>query len=248
MAPRARFQRAEGADAQSVVRGVVGDGASNLRAASRAGLRAAAATTCVRLVPRAKGTPRRRHGALSERRAAHPRGGHGLAPPCLPRQELTLVRCSGILTWSRMVDLRGRPVLVIDVGQHQPSDRDAALAALLDSLDAAVASSRNGEVCVIFDLRNYRHAAAAARARSAATRAARAHARSARLRVQRACVRSALVRGGLTRDFACGTPQPRERRLQDCGDHGESAAGAQHASSSFPALLLRRLARRWPDC
>ena len=102
------------------------------------------------------------------------------------------MRLSGILTWSRTVDFRGRPVLVIDVGQHEPSERDAALAALLDSLDAAVASSRNGEVCVVFDVRHYRHAAAAARARSAAMRAARARART------RACVRSALVRGGLT--------------------------------------------------
>jgi hypothetical protein len=58
-----------------------------------------------------------------------------------------------------VLDVTGRPVVAIDVSQHAVSEREAWLAALLDSLDGAIAASRSGELTVLFDLRGYRCAA-----------------------------------------------------------------------------------------
>ena len=46
-------------------------------------------------------------------------------------------------------------MVTIDVGKHDPANRDACLAALLDSLDAAIAASATSELTVLFDVRGY---------------------------------------------------------------------------------------------
>ena len=60
-----------------------------------------------------------------------------------------------LLSWSPRCDVHGRPVVTINVGKHDPSNREACLAALLAVLDAAVAASETSELTVVFDVRGY---------------------------------------------------------------------------------------------
>jgi hypothetical protein len=60
-----------------------------------------------------------------------------------------------MLTWSPRADLRGRPVLIINAGKHDPANREASLAALLTVLDGAIAASATAELTVVFDVRDY---------------------------------------------------------------------------------------------
>jgi hypothetical protein len=60
-----------------------------------------------------------------------------------------------LLSWSPRCDVHGRPVVSINVGKHDPSNREACLAALLAVLDAAVAASATSELTVVFDVRGY---------------------------------------------------------------------------------------------
>lgn len=46
-------------------------------------------------------------------------------------------------------------MVCINVGKHDPANREACLAALLDTLDAAIAASATAELTVVFDVREY---------------------------------------------------------------------------------------------
>ena len=71
------------------------------------------------------------------------------------RNRSLLSRFAGLLSWSPRCDVHGRPVVTINVGKHDPSNRDACLAALLAVLDAAIAASQTAELTVVFDVRGY---------------------------------------------------------------------------------------------